>query len=159
MGKAMTSTNHPAPESEREAVAQIIDPDAFIVPKHPASDDEFWRGQRKQTAFTKADAILSRRGEPVAWLYESWLGGDSWGKHFSFEKPAGNKWQRNIEPLYASPPAAQSAVRERTIEVLEEIMSIGGGASHWATAEKIYDSRCRIVDLASAAFAQTGVKR
>lgn len=50
---------------------------------------------------------------PVAWLYESWNGGDSWGKHFSFDKPAGNQWQRNIVRLLALPPADHSAFEKK----------------------------------------------
>ena len=44
---------------DREKVARIIDPAAFSIPKHPAPDDALWRGQARQTALAKADAILS----------------------------------------------------------------------------------------------------
>ena len=54
---------------EREAIARIIDNGAFIVPKHPAPDDGFWRGQRKHAALDKADGhpcrpLSPRRGLP-----------------------------------------------------------------------------------------------
>ncbi len=44
---------------EREAIARIIDNGAFVVPKHPAPDDDLWRGQRRHAALNKAGAILA----------------------------------------------------------------------------------------------------
>ena len=44
-----------------------------------------------------------RSGDPVAWIYETWNGEDSWSAHLTFDRPAGNSWQRRIVPLYAAP--------------------------------------------------------
>jgi len=41
--------------------------------------------------------------EPVAWSYERWCGGDGWQKILTRDKPAGEKWERNIVALYAVP--------------------------------------------------------
>ena len=47
-----------AAQPMREKIAQIIDANAFTDPKHPVLDDGFWRGQGRQSALSKADAIL-----------------------------------------------------------------------------------------------------
>jgi len=60
------NTRTPLPgEAGREAIAQIIDPGAFVQPKHPTIDDPFWRSQRRQSAIEKADAILALRTPSV----------------------------------------------------------------------------------------------
>jgi hypothetical protein len=70
----MTPTNHPAPESEREAIARIIHPEAFdgTLSGHPDNWEDKMAALENQAeaqlvALAKADAILSRMGwEPVA---------------------------------------------------------------------------------------------
>jgi hypothetical protein len=76
----MTPTNHPAPapESEREAIARIIHPEAFdgTLSGHPDNWEDKMAALENQAeaqlvALAKADAILSRMGgEPVAGQYE-----------------------------------------------------------------------------------------
>jgi hypothetical protein len=71
----MTPTNHPAPESEREAVARIIAPqlfekyDAELKLGTIAANGQLWAEvcfrSMIDNALTRADAILSRGG-PVA---------------------------------------------------------------------------------------------
>ncbi len=73
----------------------------------------------KAATALRASAAVATGGEPVAWLYEA---GDDrhWGKNFSFTKPAGNQYQRNIQPLYTALPPAKAAgdVRAAVIEAL-----------------------------------------
>jgi hypothetical protein len=52
---------------------------------------------------TRAASSAPSEAVPVAWLYETWIGGDHWSQKYSDTKPAGNKWERNIRPLYLSP--------------------------------------------------------
>jgi hypothetical protein len=117
MGKAMTPTNHPAPESEREAIARIIHPEAFdgTLSGHPDNWEDKMAALENQAeaqlvALTKADAILSRRGEPVGWTAYC----PSTGGRVLEYTEAGARERGQIcyapacfivEPLYASPPA------------------------------------------------------
>ena len=50
-------------ETMREAIARIIDPRAFDNPKYPASDDTMWREAARDTALTRAAAILAMQAE------------------------------------------------------------------------------------------------
>lgn len=78
---------------------------ALEPPSDELTPDQVAYCHERAAARRKVWAEYQAAQKPVAWLYEVWNGDDSWGKHFSFQKPAGNKWQRNIAPLYTLSPA------------------------------------------------------
>lgn len=73
-------------------------------------------GQMFKTLNGPATPSRPVSGEPVAWLYEVDMGGGHWSQKYTDAKPAGNKWQRNIRPLYLAPPPAPVADRAAVIE-------------------------------------------
>jgi hypothetical protein len=44
--------------------------------------------------------VAPAQGEPVAWLYETWCGENSWSQRYTDAEPSKNSWTRNIRPLY-----------------------------------------------------------
>ena len=93
----------PSPETML-TYASILEKPKYQVDEKTGIKYRLATGEIVEAACT-ALRVLAQ--EPVAWLYESWCDEDCWGKYFSREKPAGNKWQRNIVPLYAMPPASR----------------------------------------------------
>jgi hypothetical protein len=63
-------------------------------------------------ALTPSRQSSAGEAEPVAWLYETWIGEDSWSQKFTDTKPAGNKWERNIRPLYLAAPLSTTDTAE-----------------------------------------------
>ena len=83
------------------------------------------------TLRSKSAQPETRGDEPVAWLYEVYMGGDHWSQHYTDARPAGNKWQRNIRPLYLaapqpSPRLEREAVLDQAIAVYSNIFENSG---------------------------------
>ena len=64
--------------------------------------DRMERSHDRFEALPAAGAVNMSDLVPVAWIYETWNGEDSWSAHLTFDRPAGNSWQRRIVPLYAA---------------------------------------------------------
>ena len=77
--------------------------------------------------------------EPVAWLYEVFIGDGCWSQKYSDTRIVPEKWIRNIRPLYLappSPPAAQmrEALRHAQVrfECLADEFEKAGDTASWA---------------------------
>jgi hypothetical protein len=97
-----------SPETEHEAIRRLRasvtgDDPTLEFGDHSPFDDI-------RVLLAEYDRLCSaQKHAPVAWLYESWNGEDDWSKHITFEKPEGEKWQRNIVALYPGPVASTNS--------------------------------------------------
>jgi len=72
--------------------------------------DRMERSHDRFEALPAAGAVNMSDLVPVAWIYETWIGGIAWSKRLSFGRPTGTEWQRGIVPLvplYAAPQQAR----------------------------------------------------
>jgi phosphoglycolate phosphatase-like HAD superfamily hydrolase len=93
--------------SDRDTIAAIISDSVFADKDGVLQDIDHCAGRILQELSLERAAIAVAApcdvGQPIAWIYETWLGADGWSKRLSFDRPAGNSWQRGIVPLYAAP--------------------------------------------------------
>jgi hypothetical protein len=155
----MTLTNHPTPESEREAIARIIDPEVQQAKLDGRYDrpGSLWC-YREQWSLQKADAILSRRvgGEPVAWRILCTRNGATgylYTEQLPFEPGPGVRVRREPEPLYAFSPAP--TLDARTVKTLEKIIRMVGlrRTDRRTDHEDCHCTVCEMRDVAVAALA------
>lgn len=113
----------PAQGQGHDAAAKIVE-DRMIWWRN--SSDERIRDGSENKFIADAIRALTARVEPVVtWQYEVELQGPLkttfWSRRYSDEKPIGNRYQRNIRPLYATPPA--ETMREAHVELIMQLLA------------------------------------
>lgn len=67
-------------------------------------------------------SVSRQECEPVAWLYEVFIGDGAWSQKYSDTKIEPKAWIRNIRPLYLAPPnvddATQSGARDYVLRAI-----------------------------------------
>lgn len=128
-------------------------PDDRIGYYATAADGEFWRWFDPVKFDQLFTGVAQPPAEPVAWLYETWCGEDYWSQRYSDTKPAGNKWERNIRPLYLAVPSSP-AVDWATalLECRDFVADMLGGAKFEGRA---FDNAKELIEQADAALSMT----
>jgi hypothetical protein len=139
----MTPTNHPAPESEREAIKQAIreycnrQSAGSCVISSDLIERIYYAGLSLDGL---ADAILSRRGEPVAWrkALENLIRFIEEANQYELQHPYEYSAYLNAKAALASPPAPVLDALEAELEELASNFEGAGPDAPW-TGRQIAD--------------------